>query len=161
MWWLALGDVNIGIIFCCIANSQWCIYNTQSKSDWLFNTQSRVLQANWGCVLLGAETQLLTSHISKSKRILIGYASSTHTRTRDELVAPKTWILNTYLYMANIIAKLHPHTFFILINIEVVFSHKTPWIIYHLQPKLITVCPRLYFFIHLYFWNSSQHHLLP
>ena len=41
-----IGDVNIGIIFYWIGNSQWCIYNTQSKSHW-FNTQSRVLQANW------------------------------------------------------------------------------------------------------------------
>ena len=29
-----------------IGNSQWCIYNTQWKSDWLFNIQSRVLQAD-------------------------------------------------------------------------------------------------------------------
>ena len=41
----------IGIILYCIGNSQWCIYNTQSKSDWLFNTQSRVLQGDW--VMLG------------------------------------------------------------------------------------------------------------
>ena len=42
-----IGNVNIGIIFYCIGHSQWCIYNTQSKSDWLFDTQSRVLQADW------------------------------------------------------------------------------------------------------------------
>ena len=33
-------------IVSCIGNSQYCIYKTQSKSDWLFNTQSRVLQAD-------------------------------------------------------------------------------------------------------------------
>ena len=43
----AIGYVNIGIIFYRIGNSQSCIYNTQSKSDWLFNTQSRALQADW------------------------------------------------------------------------------------------------------------------
>ena len=42
-----IGHVNIGIIFYCIGNSQWGIYNTWSKSDRLFNTQSRVLQAYW------------------------------------------------------------------------------------------------------------------
>ena len=41
------GHVNIGIIFYCIGNSQLCIYKTQSKSDWLFNTKSRELQADW------------------------------------------------------------------------------------------------------------------
>ena len=39
-----IGYVNIGIIFYCIGNYK---YNTQLKSDWLFNTQSRVLQADW------------------------------------------------------------------------------------------------------------------
>ena len=28
-----IGHVNIGIIFYCIGNSQWCLYNTQSKSE--------------------------------------------------------------------------------------------------------------------------------
>ena len=42
-----IGHIDIGIIFYCIGNSQWCICNTQSKSDWLFNTQSRILQADW------------------------------------------------------------------------------------------------------------------
>ena len=36
--------VNSGIIFSCFGNTQWCFYNTQSKSYCLFNTQSRVLQ---------------------------------------------------------------------------------------------------------------------
>ena len=36
--------VNIGIIFSFIGNSQWWLYATQSKSDWPFNTQSKVLQ---------------------------------------------------------------------------------------------------------------------
>ena len=36
-----------GIIFLCIGDTQWCIYNTQSKSDKLFDTQSSVLQADW------------------------------------------------------------------------------------------------------------------
>ena len=37
-----LGHANIGIISCCIEISQWCIHNT-----WLFDTQSRGLQADW------------------------------------------------------------------------------------------------------------------
>ena len=37
------GYVAIEIIFYCIGNSPWCIY----KGDWLFNTQSRILQADW------------------------------------------------------------------------------------------------------------------
>ena len=41
-----IGHVNIGIIFLCIGISQLCLYNTQSKSDLLFNTQSKVLQAD-------------------------------------------------------------------------------------------------------------------
>ena len=32
---------NIEITFLCIGNFQWCIYNTKSKSDWLFSTQPR------------------------------------------------------------------------------------------------------------------------
>ena len=48
------GHVNIGIIFYWIGISQCCRYNTQSKSDWLFNThtQTRVLQADWIWLLL-------------------------------------------------------------------------------------------------------------
>ena len=42
----SIGHVNIGIIFLCIGNSKWCIYNTQSTSDWLFNTQSKVLRVD-------------------------------------------------------------------------------------------------------------------
>ena len=42
-----IGYVNIGIIFYCIGNYKWYKYNTQLKSEWLFNTQSRVLQADW------------------------------------------------------------------------------------------------------------------
>ena len=39
-------NVNIGIIFLSIGNSQRWLYNTQkSKSDWLFNTQPRGLQS--------------------------------------------------------------------------------------------------------------------
>ena len=44
---LQIGCVNIGIIVYCVGNSQSCIYSTQLKSDWLFNTKSRVLQADW------------------------------------------------------------------------------------------------------------------
>ena len=44
-----LGHVNTGIIFLCIGNSESCLHNTQSKSDWPFTTQSRlrVLQSDW------------------------------------------------------------------------------------------------------------------
>ena len=28
-------------------NTQYCLYNTQSKADWLLNTQPRVLLADW------------------------------------------------------------------------------------------------------------------
>ena len=36
----------IRIIFLCFGNSQ-CLYDIQSKFDWLFNTQSRVQQGDW------------------------------------------------------------------------------------------------------------------
>ena len=39
------GHVNVGIIFYCIVNSQCCTFNTTLKSDWLFNIQSSVMQA--------------------------------------------------------------------------------------------------------------------
>ena len=39
-----IGNVNIGIIFLFIGNSQWCL-QCSVNSDWLFNTQSRILQA--------------------------------------------------------------------------------------------------------------------
>ena len=43
-----IGHVNIGIIFLCIGKSQWWLYNILSiPSNWLFDTQSRVLQACW------------------------------------------------------------------------------------------------------------------
>ena len=39
-----IGNVNIGIVFLFIGNSQWCL-QCSVNSDWLFNTQSRILQA--------------------------------------------------------------------------------------------------------------------
>ena len=39
--------VNVWAIYLCIWDSQYCLYNTESKSDWQFNTWSRVLQAEW------------------------------------------------------------------------------------------------------------------
>ena len=53
-----IGHVNIGIISLCIGNSQRCLYNIQSKSDWLLNTQSRVLQVDW-LILENAEKATL------------------------------------------------------------------------------------------------------
>ena len=37
---------NVGITFSRVGNYQACLHNTQSKSEWLFNTQS-VLQSDW------------------------------------------------------------------------------------------------------------------
>ena len=37
---------HIGIIFLCLRNSQCRVYKTQSKSDWLFNTQARTQCCN-------------------------------------------------------------------------------------------------------------------
>ena len=42
---LSKGHSNIGIILLRIGNSHWYLYHIQSKSDRLFNAQSRVLQA--------------------------------------------------------------------------------------------------------------------
>ena len=42
-----IGHVHRGIFFLQIGNSHWRLYNTLSKSDWLFNTQSRVLETDW------------------------------------------------------------------------------------------------------------------
>ena len=46
--------MKIAYIYCMEINQQYfllsypeCLYATQSKSEWLFNTQSRVLQADW------------------------------------------------------------------------------------------------------------------
>ena len=39
--------VDFGIIFLCIGHSQRCLYNSQSKSDWLFYPQSEGLQFHW------------------------------------------------------------------------------------------------------------------
>ena len=36
----------IKVIFLCTGNSQWSSNNTQSESDWQFNTQSTVQQAD-------------------------------------------------------------------------------------------------------------------
>ena len=36
-------------------------YNTQSKSDWLFNTQSRVLQVDW---FISENNEKATSNIN-------------------------------------------------------------------------------------------------
>ena len=41
------GHVDIGILFYFIGITQSCIIYSQLKSDWLFNTQSNVLQADW------------------------------------------------------------------------------------------------------------------
>ena len=42
-WVYQIGHINIGIIFLCIGNSQWCLLgclnNTKLKSNWQFNTQ--------------------------------------------------------------------------------------------------------------------------
>ena len=35
------------MVLLCVGNSQWCSYNTLSKSDWLLNSQLGVLQAEW------------------------------------------------------------------------------------------------------------------
>ena len=53
-----LVETGIGIFFLCIGNSQRRFYNTQSKSDWPFNTQSRVLQAHWFILENAEETTL-------------------------------------------------------------------------------------------------------
>ena len=60
---------SIGIFFYCIGNSQWCMYNTQSKSAWLLNTQSIVLQADW-LIMVNNERQLwkLTCPIKNEHR---------------------------------------------------------------------------------------------
>ena len=46
-WQQRAGHDYFGITFLCIGKPQWTLYNIQWKSDWLFNTQSRVLQADW------------------------------------------------------------------------------------------------------------------
>ena len=46
----------------CIGNSQLCLYDSHSKSDWLFNTQSRVLQADW-LMLENDEKEALTIYM--------------------------------------------------------------------------------------------------
>ena len=43
-------------MFLRIGNSQWHLYNTQSKSDWLINTPSRALQTDW---LINTQSRVL------------------------------------------------------------------------------------------------------
>ena len=58
---MIIRPVNIWIMFYCIEKSHWCIYNTRSKSDWLFNTPLRVLQADW---LILENNEKATSNIN-------------------------------------------------------------------------------------------------
>ena len=44
---LRIWRAHIGVTFLCFGNSQWCLYDTQSNSDWLFTTWSSVLEADW------------------------------------------------------------------------------------------------------------------
>ena len=43
----SIGHTNIVVIFSYIGNSKWGLHATQSNSDWLFITHSRVLWADW------------------------------------------------------------------------------------------------------------------
>ena len=86
----AIDHVNIGVIFYCPGNSQWCIYNTQSKSDWLINTQSRVLQADW---------LILETYDKATLNINMPYW------TKTEYALPcRCWrqLLNTYKFCLNL-----------------------------------------------------------
>ena len=56
--WVSIGYVNIGIIFLFLGNSQIYSHNTQVNSDWLSNTQSRVLQAFWYILEINEKTTL-------------------------------------------------------------------------------------------------------
>ena len=64
-----VGLVNIEIISLCIGNSQWCLYSTLSKYDWLFNTQSRVLQADL-LMLENSEKAALNINMPYSGKVL-------------------------------------------------------------------------------------------
>ena len=68
--------VNIGIIFSCTEISQSCLILTQSKSDWLFNTQSRVLQADWLILyetIMRRQLRASTCPIAVTKEFVKGY----------------------------------------------------------------------------------------
>ena len=45
---LRIGHVDIGIMFLCFRNSEWCLYNTQSKSDvWPTQSQGHCKLIGW------------------------------------------------------------------------------------------------------------------
>ena len=75
---LIIGHVHIGVIFYCIGNSRRCLYNTQTKSDWLFTTQSKILQADW--LILG---KILRGQLINSKRKQWTWTSSMLARFPD------------------------------------------------------------------------------
>ena len=51
--------LKIGIDILCFGNSQWCLYNTQSKSGRMFKFKSRVQQADWLMILENNEKATL------------------------------------------------------------------------------------------------------
>ena len=57
--------LEIGIIFYCIAIPNDSFYNTQPKSDWLFDTQSIVLRADWSTLGNYERSALSTFVISR------------------------------------------------------------------------------------------------
>ena len=69
---LRIWRAHIGVNFLCFLNSQSCLYDTHSNSDWLFTTRSSVLEADW---LLFADFNYLT----KPKRSFEGTRSLTMT----------------------------------------------------------------------------------
>ena len=88
LWLDSIGYVKIGIIFLRIGKSQWCLNNTQSKYDWLFNTQSRVLQADWFILEINEKATLNINNMHYRHAIFIIIVSDvpwiaiTHTSQR-------------------------------------------------------------------------------
>ena len=64
---MLIRHVVVGIIILWIWNSQWPLYNTKSKSDWLFTTKSIVLQA--GCYWKIMRRQLRKLTCASNQRV--------------------------------------------------------------------------------------------
>ena len=123
--------VNSGIIFSCFGNTQWCFYNTHSKSYCLFNTQSRVVQY---C----SRRQLLTFKVPIAQmklRLWIAVVNN----WKSLITLLESWKLTIkHLLPQNISssAKIWCSSFAYVINIELSYYFIFWW--------LIIICPHFF-----------------
>ena len=104
-------------------NSQWCLYNPQSESDWLFNTQSRVLEVYW--LVLGnsekANIHVQTCPIfSTFLRLMMISLAFSRWQVLSELIYQKQAVIYTD---CNMTVSRWPHSF----NVDIKGNHILLW----------------------------------